>query len=65
MIQKEVTLLIRYYSTQGSSWDDLVKSFCNDHLTMAKAWARAQKVETIDDLLANTEQIEARGERND
>ena len=65
MTSKEVLLLQRYYATQGLSWDDLVRSFCNDHLNQAKAWARAQKPETIDDLLANTEQIEARGERND
>lgn len=58
MTQKEVTLLIRYYNSQGTSWGVVVDTFCNDHLTMAKAWARAQKVETIDDLLANTTQVD-------
>ena len=65
MTQKEITLLKRYHLSHETSWDKIVADFCSQHLEQARVWARAQRMETIDDLLANTEQIEARGERND
>lgn len=58
MTQKEIILVSRYHQSNGTSWDKIVTDFCNQHLEQAKAWARAQKVETIDDLLANTEPVE-------
>lgn len=55
MTQKEITLVNRYHLSHGTSWDKIVADFCNQHLEQASVWARAQRVETIDDLLANTE----------
>ena len=55
MTSKEITLISRYFATKGASWDETIKGFCQDHLEQAKIWARAQRTETIDELLANTE----------
>lgn len=55
MTPKEITLICRFCISQGTSWDKLISDFCEQNLTAAKAWARTQKVETIDGLLANTE----------
>jgi hypothetical protein len=57
MTPKEILLLKRYSKANGSEWNKSVEQFCANSLNRAKNWARTQKVETIDDLLANTEVI--------
>ena len=57
MTSKEVLLLQRFCEIRGTTWDAQISEFCDTNLARAKAWARAQKVETIDDLLANTEPV--------
>lgn len=54
MTSKEVLLLQRFYATKGTSWDSVISDFCGQHLECAKTWARAQKIETIDELLEVT-----------
>jgi hypothetical protein len=54
MTENEIKLLRKYCLHEyGRKWSEVVDSFCENKLIEAKRWAKAQKAETVEDLLGN------------